>query len=112
MITPEQANYADTNIGATSAVGCFPHGKSAFECDDMTGNVWEWCLNSFYDYADGEPSADEIKTSLHEEKAKVMRGGAWSASPRICRCACRTWGNPDSRDSVIGFRVVLASRTL
>ncbi len=64
-ITPEHANY-DGNLGATSAVGCFPQGKSAFGCEEMAGNVWEWCLNQEYNYADGEPSFDEIEKSLGE----------------------------------------------
>ncbi len=111
-LTPEFANYADTNLGATSAVGAFPRGKSAFGCDDMTGNVWEWCLNQDYRYSDGEPSFDEIQKSLSEEKTKVLRGGAWYYSPLNCRCAYRHWYDPDPWGTFIGFRVVVVSRTL
>jgi formylglycine-generating enzyme required for sulfatase activity len=36
---PSRANYADTDINATSAVGCFPGGASPDRVEDMSGNV-------------------------------------------------------------------------
>ena len=46
---PKHANYANTGIGTTSAVGVFPLGASPCGALDMAGNAWEWCLTQWRD---------------------------------------------------------------
>ena len=98
-ITPDRANYAETNIGATSAVGAFPRGRAAWMggdgLEDLAGNVWEWCLHDRYDYAKGERTMREIGENIGKEKAKVVRGGAWcSLLRRPVRLSLREQSGP------------------
>jgi len=109
-ITPEHANYGDTKIGATSAVGCFPRGRSAFGCEEMIGNVLEWCLDSYVDTYNNVPENGEMVGNLGDKKAKVRRGGAWHFNSIYCRSSHRYWFDPDLQDDDLGFRVVVAAR--
>jgi formylglycine-generating enzyme required for sulfatase activity len=107
---PERANYDDTGIGFTNAVGCFPGGVTQYETEEMGGNVWEWTrsLHARYPY----PSADDERQrredlSAPDREARVLRGGAFSFNVVYVRCAPRDRNHPHYTFSHIGFRVVL-----
>ncbi len=101
---PEKANYADTGIGDTSAVGCFP--ANDYGLHDMSGNVWEWTRSLWL------PSYKDIEKreslDTNEDKSRVVRGGAWNRHRDGARCAYRDWIHPDDRLDLLGFRVVLS----
>jgi len=111
-ITPEYANYAETNLGATSAVGCFPRGRSAFGCEEMSGNVWEWCLDSWISGYENAPDTGEMRGNIGDKKTKVARVGSCFNLPRNLRSAFRDNYGPDFRSYATGFRVVVLSRAL
>jgi formylglycine-generating enzyme required for sulfatase activity len=100
---PDRANYYDTGIGATSAVGCFPAGRGPCDALDMSGNVWEWCGTKWRD-SYREP-ADE---SLIGTGPRVVRGGSWGSSLRDVRCAGRDWYGPLAGLGTLGFRMVVS----
>lgn len=109
---PNRANYADTGIGATSAVGIFPHGASPYGCEEMSGNCLEWTRSlwgkdmwkpSFpypYDPADGR---EEVHAD--REVLRVLRGGGFGVGAPHVRCAFRFRYSPDHHG--FGFRVVV-----
>jgi hypothetical protein len=52
----------------TSAVGIYPEAASPEGAFDMSGNVWEWCLNEY-------EKPERIQLSGTE--SRVLRGGSW-----------------------------------
>ncbi|GAK51596.1 hypothetical protein U14_02841 [Candidatus Moduliflexus flocculans] len=89
-ITPEHANYSETNIGATSAVGCFPHGKSRFSgCEEMAGNVYEWCLDVWHKNYEHAPEDGSAWLQGGNEDWRVLRGGYFGDPATDIRCASR-----------------------
>lgn len=96
-------NYAETHIGNTSAVGCFSNGKSPCGCEEMSGNVWEWCLTKWMDKYKSKADNDEKGTS-----ARVVRGGAFYINVRYVRCAVRGRNLPVDWYGGLGFRVALS----
>jgi len=96
-ISVEHANYEDTGIEATSAVGCFPEGASPYGCEEMSGNVWEWCR-------------DVLKGEATDPQAAVaLRGGSWIFPTQSLAAAIRSRNRARVRYRDIGFRVVLLS---
>jgi formylglycine-generating enzyme required for sulfatase activity len=105
-ITSNRANYDDTQIGATSAVGAFPLGMNKFGLLDMSGNVREWCATAWQDnYAE---YLSKENNEPEGSPARVLRGGSFFFNDWDVRCADRFWFVPDLRYSHHGFRVVVS----
>jgi len=73
---------------------------------DMSGNLWEWCEDSYDEY-----DPDSIKKiSLKKSSVRpdcVLRGGSWNVKSLFSRSANRSRNAPDIRMDYNGFRVVL-----
>jgi eukaryotic-like serine/threonine-protein kinase len=88
----------------TTSVGDFP--PNAFGLYDMHGNVWEWCLDHWYQNYLGAPSDGSARLSKNDKANRLLRGGSWNNHPNDCRSATRSNATPDRSSLIIGFRVV------
>ena len=127
-----RANCADSKIGDTLTVGCFP--ANGYGLYDMMGNVWEWTStrhgsysNRPQDYAEslkvaGSASEASLQTNeawknfapsrqiyVLKDLRFVVRGGSWSLPRVLARCAYRSYSLSGDRSSHLGFRVLLHS---
>ncbi|MGR9107031.1 MAG: formylglycine-generating enzyme family protein [Gammaproteobacteria bacterium] len=110
---PKLANYKDTGLGRTSAVGLFPAGL-AFGLDDLSGNVWEWTLSRWgrnferceFNYADWQKQ-DAERNLLEPVECRIVRGGSWAVPAGYLRSAFRNWSLPADRGNDLGFRLAL-----
>lgn len=111
-ITTDQANYngnypyTDCEKGAfrgqTTAVGSFT--PNPFGLYDMTGNVWEWCTDSWHEDYLGAPIDGSAWSEGGDPAKRVLRGGSWFGFARGLRSARRDPATPDYRHDDVGFR--------
>jgi len=92
-------------VGDTSAVGCFPGGATPYGCEEMSGNVWEWCATKWQNNYEEYRNDNTIDRT---DVSRVLRGGAFYNDGRLVRCAYRLGSGPDLGDYSRGFRVVVS----
>jgi len=96
-----RANTDESELGRSTAVGMYLHGISPVGALDLSGSVWEWCLNEY-----DKPQ----NVALAGDARRVVRGGSWNSTLSVARAASRDYGfAPDDRGDLIGFRLVCAS---
>lgn len=95
------SEYTDGFWGP-APVASFP--PNPFGLYDMGGNVMEWVEDCWHDSYVRAPSDGTAWVNPGCE-LRVLRGGAWSNSPEMCRSAFRLSDAPTGRDARVGFRV-------
>ena len=95
--------YEDNSGYVTHAVGT----KQANELGiyDMSGNVWEWCLDRCGKY---NRSSQVNPIGANSGSFRMYRGGSWSYLARSCRLLFRGSGTPGYRGISLGLRLVLS----
>jgi formylglycine-generating enzyme required for sulfatase activity len=117
--------YKENADGSPHPVGRkLPNGLGIF---DMSGNVWEWCLDSFDKDAFLKATKtlenpvfvnDKFMDIYREGYTRILdilqgasgyrsvRGGSWRNAADRLRCTDRIKGDPASRRDWLGFRLV------
>jgi len=92
-----RCNCEESGIKQTTPVDRYPAGASPFGVMDMTGNVWEWCLNNYN-------SPREILPGNPMDQ-RVKRGGGWESSADASRVVHRGLWSAERRGLSTGFRL-------
>jgi formylglycine-generating enzyme required for sulfatase activity len=109
-ITPENANFADSQLGGTSEVGAY--SANPWGLHDMHGNVLEWVEDDWHKNYRGAPtdgSAWKDAEAGRNPPYCLLRGGSWNTNSGVCRSACRNEVDSGTHYAHVGFRV---ARTL
>ncbi len=88
-------NTADYVFGQTNVVEEFEQGISSYGCFDMSGNVWEWCV--------------QLYASKHTTQ-RIVRGGSWLNYLIHSKCKFRNSFDPSERHPTVGLRCVSGPR--
>ena len=114
-IDSSKANY-NKHVKDTTAVGKYT--ANGYGLYDMSGNVWEWCLDEknsgFYAISPARnplSGANSIQWILDNytgvKTSRALRGGSWLEGAFIVRVAYRNSGTP-THASRVGFRCARA----
>jgi formylglycine-generating enzyme len=81
-----------------------PNGLGAY---DMSGNMWEFVEDCLHVNYKGGPTNGSpwLEGEGGDCSWRMRRGGSFNAAPSLHRSSFRTWMRPDSRSSIIGFRL-------
>ncbi|MBK9093011.1 MAG: SUMF1/EgtB/PvdO family nonheme iron enzyme [Anaerolineae bacterium] len=110
-----RANYDESGIGTTSAVGCFAGGASVYGVEELSGNVWEWTRSLWgSDYQKPSYGYPYVATDGRENLAvgssdlRIIRGDSYYVNKTLVRCARRFRYFPLNWNFNLGFRVVVS----
>ena len=98
--------YENNSSGRSHPVGANrPNGLGLY---DMSGNVWEWCRDTFVaDAYTRHHTRDPLVDAVGADR--VIRGGSWNLDAWSARCARRFSFRSDMFGSGLGFRLVMAA---
>ncbi len=100
--------FFETSYGS-SPQPVFGKAKNELGIYDMSGNVWEWCKDSYswkYYIEKGENSGVNMGAGGNY---RVIRGGAWDNEASTCRVTNRDRDMPESKKGNLGFRLVYSN---
>lgn len=100
-------NRVEDGYKFASPIGIF--GKTPLGLTDMTGNVWQWCDNGRFEYAQMLRAVHNGEKLILSEIEKAQRGGSYLCEDTWChgyRVSGRSFTSPETSLMHVGFRCV------
>ena len=91
-----RCNTLESDIGKPTFVTRYQNGSSPYGVQDMSGNVWEWCLNDY---------RTPRYTNTHDLKPCTLRGGSWSDDFEAAKVTSRISQPQNFKSDFVGFRL-------
>lgn len=86
-----RAHFNKLEAGTTSQMGIRPKSASPYGCFDMSGNIWEWCIDSFDDVRDPH----------------ILKGASWQNPVKFLDTGLKTFSfPPEKRRPYMGLRLL------
>jgi len=99
---PGFAWYRENSDNVTHEVGLLDH--NGFGIHDLSGNVWEWCLDGYYEYRNAPHSMQDPVVTKGD--TRIIRGGSWRVDAPLVTTTYRNGYKPTYSHSSMGFRLV------
>ena len=90
----------------TAPVGSFSLGRSPYGCEDMAGNVWEWCAD-WHDDTHPDAAPPHGPTPEERKDCRPLRGGSWVSGEWDVDVDARHWLHRWYQAEAVGFRTVM-----
>ena len=96
-------NLFENGLWGVAPIGAFPEGQSAYGCQQMIGDVWEWTTSDYTPYPGFKSEFDEYNDKWFVGQ-KVLRGGSFATPRSHIRTTYRNFFHPEERWMISGFR--------
>lgn len=102
---PDLVNYRESGAHAPVRVGSYP--PNPYGLCDLSGNVWEFCLDPWQPYAGGkrpQTPADVRRMQAGAAERRVIRGGSYDGGAFNLRVTARDSHPANNPVAFVGFR--------
>jgi iron(II)-dependent oxidoreductase len=104
-LTVAVANVGGAALRPASA-GSYPGGASAYDVEQLIGDVWEWTSSAFEPWPGFTPMLyAQYSAPFFGGDFRVLRGGSWAVAGNSIRPSFRNWDLPIRRQIFCGLRL-------